>query len=142
LIGQQNAKIRAKKRRSTAYLALKALKQSKTVCARTVCLSVPVMYSGYCAWFHLDLAKNCPNFQQLQLQRSEFRPRFSIPYLVLNLVNSILCISSIDRAERYSTDGNFSFYCKSARCLIFLPFESIGISYGKRVYILKISPNY
>jgi hypothetical protein len=53
---RHSAKIRAKKRLSTAYLALKGCDKLKRVCARTERLSVPVIYFGYRMWFHSDLA--------------------------------------------------------------------------------------
>jgi hypothetical protein len=41
---RHRAKIRAKQRNYTAYLVLKGCVKFKTVCARTVRLSVPVIY--------------------------------------------------------------------------------------------------
>jgi hypothetical protein len=60
LIAQHSAMKLAKKGYFTAYLTLEGCVKLKTVCARTVRLSVPVIYFGYRAWFHLDIAITGP----------------------------------------------------------------------------------
>jgi hypothetical protein len=57
LIARHSAMKLAKVWYFTAYLVLKDASSLKTVCAPTVRLSVPVIYFGYCSWFHSDLAE-------------------------------------------------------------------------------------
>jgi hypothetical protein len=56
LIARHSAMKLAKTWYFTAYLVLKDASSLKTVCARTVRLSVPVIYFGYRAGIHSDLA--------------------------------------------------------------------------------------
>jgi hypothetical protein len=67
----------------------------------------------------------------------------SIPYLVWSWDHSSSVKSNISEAGLYNITPNIPFVPISARYFnILLFFESMGVSYGKRVYILKVSAYY
>jgi hypothetical protein len=67
----------------------------------------------------------------------------SIPHLVCNLINSILCISSIDRAGRNSTDGDFlhrdkcALFCYFAILIRWVSLKEIEFTYSKFQQIIN-----